>query len=75
MNELLKGAELGYTPSNLRILREQHGLSQQQVADITSTKTWHSVSRWEAPIDSAYHADMPHRKWVLLLEHLAAQTA
>ena len=72
MRELLEDAELGYTPNNLRILRERHGLTQRQVAAVTGTKTWHPVSRWEAPVGSDYHADMPHSKWIKFLQHLSS---
>ena len=30
--------ELGYTPNNLKALRQKYGLTQQNVADITETK-------------------------------------
>lgn len=62
--------ELGYTPNNLRAVRTKYGLTQKQVAEITGLKTWHPANRWEAPVDAAYHADMPHTKWLKLLEYL-----
>ena len=62
--------ELGYTPNNLKALRQKYGLTQKQVAEITGLKTWHPVNRWEAAVDAAHHADMPHTKWLKLLEYL-----
>ena len=53
--------ETGYTPANLRHLRRQHQLTQTGVARRT-------VQQWEAALDKATHADMPHRQWVELLK-------
>ena len=60
--------ELGYTPANLRALREQANLTQQQVADITRTKSVDMVRRWEMGTDRHMHSTMPHMKWLLLLD-------
>ena len=60
--------ELGYTPANLRALREQANLTQQQVADITGTKSVDMVRRWEMATDRPMHSTMPHMKWLLLLD-------
>lgn len=60
--------ELGYTPSNLKKIRAKYSLTQQDVADITESK-WRSVARWEADIASENRSDMPHKKWVALLEY------
>ena len=67
--------ELGYTPNNLKALRQKYGLTQKQVAEITGLKTWHPVNRWEAPIEAPYHADMPHTKWLKLLAELSSRQA
>lgn len=67
--------ELGYTPNNLRSVRAKYGLTQKQVAEITGLKTWHPVNRWEAPIEAAYHADMPYTKWLKLLDELSSRQA
>ena len=60
--------ETGYTPANLRALREQANLTQQQVADITRTKSPDMVRRWEMGTDRHMHSTMPHIKWLLLLD-------
>lgn len=62
--------EIGYTPANLKALRKQFGLTQDQVAEITGTKTGYSVRRWEAAIDAKNRADMPLVKWQKLLDSL-----
>lgn len=62
---------MGYTPENLKKLRSQYNLSQQQVADILNMKTAESVSRWESPTDSKRHNDMPLSKWEKLLRHVS----
>lgn len=67
---MIDAAELGYTPNNLRSIRAKYGLTQKKVAEITGLKTWHPVNRWEAAVDAAHHADMPHTKWLKLLEYL-----
>lgn len=67
---MIDNSELGYTPNNLRAIRAKYSLTQKQVAEITGLKTWHPVNRWEAPVGATYHADMPHTKWLRLLEHI-----
>lgn len=66
MNEF----ELGYTPQNLKKIRENHCLTQQQVADITGTANWRTVSKWEKELGEPTHADMPYAKWVKLLDNI-----
>lgn len=67
MNEF----ELGYTPQNLKKLREQHNLTQSEVAEITETKNRNSVGYWELdPAAPNFHS-MPHTKWLMLLNFLA----
>lgn len=67
--------ELGYTPNNLRAIRAKYKLTQNQVAEIVGLKTYHPVNRWEAPIEAAYHADMPYTKWLKLLDELSSRQA
>ena len=67
---MIDNPELGYTPANLKTLREKYNLTLQQAADITGTKNWVAVSRWETPVGAPNHADMPHTKWLRLLEHI-----
>ena len=62
--------ELGYTPANLRALREQANLTQTQEADITGTKSADMVRRWEMGTDRHMHSTMPHIKWLLLLDEI-----
>lgn len=67
---MIDNMELGYTPNNLKAVRQKYGITQKKVAEITGLKTWHPVNRWEAPIEAAYHADMPHTKWLKLISYL-----
>jgi putative transcriptional regulator len=61
--------ELGYTPNNLKALRQKHGLTQQAVADITETSLT-TAQRWEASPALRSAANMPHTKWLRLLQYL-----
>lgn len=61
--------ELGYTPANLKTLRQQHGLTQQAVADITES-TLKTAQKWETSPSMSSFANMPHTKWLKLLEYL-----
>lgn len=49
--------ELGYTPANLKALREQANLTQRQVADITNTVNYATVVRWETDVGGKNHAE------------------
>ena len=66
---MIENAELGYTPANLKALRQQHGLTQQNVADITESKL-KTAQKWEASPSMSSYANMPHTKWLKLLEYL-----
>lgn len=61
--------ELGYTPNNLKALRQKYGLTQQAVADITETSLT-TAQRWEASPALSSYANMPHTKWLKLLVYL-----
>ena len=61
--------ELGYTPNNLKALRQKYRLTQQNVADITETKL-KTAQKWEASPSMSSFANMPHTKWLKLLEYL-----
>jgi len=61
--------ELGYTPNNLKALRQEYGLTQQQVADITGS-TIKTAQKWEASPSMSGFANMPHTKWLKLLEYV-----
>lgn len=66
---MIENFELGYTPANLKALRQQHGLTQQNVADITKT-TLKTAQKWETSPSMSSYANMPHTKWLKLLEYL-----
>nr|DAU28532.1 MAG TPA: helix-turn-helix domain protein [Caudoviricetes sp.] len=64
--------ELGYTPANLKALRQKYGLTQQQVADITGVALA-TAQRWEANPNQKSYANMPHTKWVILLGYAVSK--
>lgn len=66
----MKAWERGYTPENLKMLRRIGGLTQADVGKITKTKSIYAVSRWEAPVGTEGHSDMPLSKWISLLSHI-----
>lgn len=66
---MIDNMELGYTPANLKALRREHGLTQQQVADITGS-TLKNAQKWEASPSMSSFANMPHTKWLKLLEYI-----
>lgn len=66
---MIENAEFGYTPSNLKTLRQRYGLTQQNVADITQS-TLKAAQKWEASPSMSSFANMPHTKWLKLLEYL-----
>lgn len=68
-NFMIDNFELGYTPANLKALRQQYGLTQQNVADITESKL-KTAQKWEASPSMSSYANMPHTKWLKLLEYL-----
>lgn len=66
---MIENAELGYTPSNLKALRRRYGLTQQNVADIAGA-TLSAAQKWEAEMSLKTHSDMPHTRWLILLEYV-----
>lgn len=66
---MIDNMELGYTPNNLKALRQQHGLKQQNVADITGS-TLKTAQKLETSPSMSSFANMPHTKWLKLLEYL-----
>ena len=66
---MIEDFELGYTPNNLKALLREHGLTQQQVADITAS-TLKTAQKWETSPNLKSYANMPHTKWLKLLEYL-----
>lgn len=66
---MIDDPEFGYTPNNLKALRREHGLTQQNVADITESKL-KTAQKWETSPNMSSFANMPHTKWLKLLEYL-----
>lgn len=66
---MIDNMELGYTPNNLKALRREYGLTQQQVADITES-TLKTAQKWETSPNMSSFANMPHTKWLKLLEFI-----
>lgn len=66
---MIDNMELGYTPNNLKALRQRYGLTQQNVADITES-TLKTTQKWETSTNLKSYANMPHTKWLKLLEYL-----
>lgn len=66
---MIDSFELGYTPANLKALRQKYGLTQQRVADITES-TLKTAQKWEASPSMSSYANMPHIKWLKLLEYV-----
>ena len=66
---MIDNMELGYTPNNLKALRQMYRLTQQQVADITGVALA-TAQRWEASPNQKSYANMPHQKWLILLDYI-----
>lgn len=66
---MIEKFELGYTPNNLKALRREYRLTQQNVADITES-TLKTAQKWETSPSMSSYANMPHKKWLLLLQYL-----
>ena len=66
---MIENFELGYTPANLKALRQQYGLTQQNVADITES-TLKTAQKWETSPNLKSYANMLHTKWLKLLEYV-----
>lgn len=66
---MVDNMELGYTPNNLKALRQMYQLTQKQVADITGVALA-TAQRWEASPNQKSYANMPHTKWVILLDYI-----
>lgn len=66
---MIDAPELGYTPANLKALRQKYGLTQQATADLLDVKI-SGFQRWEADINLKSHTDMPLKKWFELLHKI-----
>lgn len=69
---MIDAPELGYTPANLKALRQQYGLTQQQVADITKVSLA-TAQRWEASPKQKSYASMPHQQWLILMGYVVCK--
>ena len=69
---MIDNMELGYTPNNLKALRQMYRLTQQQVADITGVSLA-TAQRWEANPKQKSSANMPHTKWRILLDYVVCK--
>lgn len=67
---MINNMEFGYTPANLKRLRQEYGLTQQQVADITKSAL-PTAQRWEMMAGQKNYINMPHTKWLELLQFIA----
>lgn len=65
---MIENPELGYTPANLKRLRQHYKLTRRRLSKAAET-SFAMIPRWEAPVLSSYSFSMPHKKWVKLLEH------
>ncbi len=66
---MIDNPELGYTPANLKALRQKYDLTQQATADLLKVNI-SAFQRWEADINLKSHTDMPLKKWVELIAKL-----
>lgn len=66
---MIENAEFGYTPNNLKTLRQKYGLTQKATADLLDVNI-SGFQRWEADINLKSHTDMPLKKWFELLQKL-----
>lgn len=66
---MIENAELGYTPANLKALRQKYELTQKQIAGITDAAL-QTVQRWEMTPDRKSYINMPHTKWQQLLQYI-----
>jgi len=55
--------DVGYTPTNLRLVIEKLGVTQLKAAEMCGVKE-RTLRQWlNEDLESKSHADMPHRKW------------
>lgn len=69
---MIDNMELGYTPNNLKALRQKYGITQQRMAELLDTNI-STARRWETSIDRTSHATMPYVKWIELISILQNQ--
>ena len=62
--------ELGYTPTNLRLVIEKLGVTQAKAAELCGVKE-RTLRQWLVKdLESGGHRDMPLKKWIVLLSIL-----
>lgn len=66
---MIDNIELGYTPNNLKAIRQKHGLTQQAAADLLNVNI-SALQRWEANVNLKSHTDMPLKKWFEFLQKI-----
>ena len=60
---MMTNFEVGYTPTNLRLVIEKLGVTQLKAAEMCGVKE-RTLRQWlNEDLESKSHADMPHRKW------------
>lgn len=69
---MIDNAELGYTPANLKALRQMYQLTQQDVANITKVSLA-TAQRWEASPKQKSYASMPHQQWLILMGYVVCK--
>lgn len=65
---MINNMELGYTPNNLKALRQNFGHTQKEIADVLKVSLI-TVQRWEMPVNVNSHVDMPYKKWIEFMEY------
>jgi len=66
---MIDDAEFGYTPNNLKALRQKYELTQQATADLLEVNI-SAYQRWESDFNLKSHTDMPLKKWFELLQKI-----
>ena len=69
---MIDAPEFGYTPENLKRLRQKYGITQQRMAELLDTNI-STARRWETLIDRTSHATMPYVKWAEFISILQNQ--
>lgn len=62
---MIDNQELGFTPNNLKNLRQKFNLTQKDLAKILNVSCGRTVSKWETG-----YRDMPYKKWLFLIQFL-----
>nr|WP_176702963.1 helix-turn-helix domain-containing protein [Neisseria lactamica] len=65
---MIDDLELGYTPKNLKSIRQDSGKTQKEIADVLKVSLI-TVQRWEMPVNVNSHVDMPYKKWLEFIEY------